>query len=87
VPYLFAIVGDPELSGEMVGERIDDGPVKATALFARSTRALGKRDLEDLVVAHLAESGSPAYSEARARIERADWYVLSARKAHMLLRE
>lgn len=87
LPYIFAIVGDPELGGEVVGDQLDDHVVTAAALVVRSPKASGKRDLEDSVVNYLVESDDQAYLAARARIERADWYVLSARRAQTLLRE
>ncbi len=87
LPYIFAIVGDPELSGDTVGEQLDHQIVRAVALFVNSPRASGKRDLEDAVVRYLVSSRDELYVSTYDRLFAAEWFVLSARRADKLLRE
>lgn len=87
LPYIFAIVGVHGLTAEAVGERLSPQFVELVALLHESSKATKKRDVEDAVVNHLAETNDPVFSEMYERVRRADWYILSANKAVKLLRE
>lgn len=86
IPYLFVIVGVPHLTGVVAGAVVPDDLVHIVAL-CRS----GKRDIEERVVRLLlqreAEDGDTQFAVFRTQIESATWYVLSARRADILLRE
>jgi hypothetical protein len=91
LPYVFAIVSVPGLKAETVGETAREGLVHLAA-FAYTAKTGGKRDVEDAIVRHLIEDQQPADVAERiatfaARIEGAEWRVISARKADLLLRE
>jgi hypothetical protein len=86
LPYIFVIVGVPGLTGETIAPAIEDNIVKPLAWLTAS-RIGGKRNLEDRVVAKVVEARSPAYTAAYDRIRSAEWFVLSARRADLLLRE
>lgn len=87
LPYFFAIVGVPELSGEGIGRIFPSDLVQAVALIHQAPRATGKRDFEDAVVRHVVERRYPVFEETYNQIIKAEWYMLSARKADKLLRE
>ncbi|MGH2361956.1 MAG: hypothetical protein ACRDGM_15635 [bacterium] len=91
LPYVFAIVSVPGLTAESVGTIVPTRLVHLAA-FAYAAKAGGKRDVEDAVVRHLIEDQQPEEVAERVatfsvRIERAEWRVISARKADKLLRE
>ena len=91
LPYLFAVVGVAGLTGARVGEAVPQDMVRLNALVLASTMS-GKRDLEDRIVRHLldvpqAEQVQVSVDEFRRQIEQADWRVISARRADLLLRE
>ena len=86
IPYLFVIVGVPNLTGVVAGAAVPDDLAQIVALCSS-----GKRDVEERVVRFLlqreAEHGDPDIATFRTQIESATWYVLSARRADILLRE
>ncbi|MEW6755537.1 MAG: hypothetical protein AB1505_31845 [Candidatus Latescibacterota bacterium] len=85
LPYFFAIVGVPDLTGAVVGNDLPSLLVETVALVAQA-KAGSVRGLEDAAVNYLVCSGDAAFGKTLDRIQQADWYVLSARRAHMLLR-
>lgn len=87
LPYLFAIVGVPNLSGEVVGGSIPTELVDAARLIHQAPRATGKRDFEDTVIDYLVKRHHPVFGQTHAQIVNVDWFILSARKANKLLRE
>jgi hypothetical protein len=92
LPYIFAIVGVPGLTGGSVGAAIPEDLTHLVSLVHASTRVAGKRAIEERVVASLieveqAEPFRSALAGYRDRIEAAEWRVLSARRANRLLRE
>ncbi len=87
LPYTFAIVGVPELSGEIVGGMLPDDLVGIAGLVHRTTKVGNKRDFEHHVVAYCVRSKQPAFDGTYQHIFRAHWHILSARKANKLLRE
>ena len=86
LPYLFAVVGVPHLSGAVVGESLPPDLVRSAALIHQAPKAQGKRDFEDRLVQYVAQEKLPIYLETCDSIGAAEWYVLSARKAHDLLK-
>ncbi len=92
IPYLFVIVGVPDLTGAVVGGVIPQAMVEFSAFIHAAPKAEGKRPVEEAIVRRmLAEDQPPAILEAVTgfgkRIADATWYVLSARRADKLLRE
>ena len=92
LPYLFAIVGVPGLTGSSVGAAITDELAHLVSLVHASPRVQGKRDIEERVVSHLLDAEQPEpfrsrLTKYRRDIEEAEWRVLSARRADHLLRE
>jgi hypothetical protein len=87
LPYFFAIVGVPNLTGESVGRDIPPFLVETVALIDQAPKGKSKRDLEDAVVERLVQDNNPVFQKTLERILTADWYVLSARRADKLLRE
>jgi hypothetical protein len=86
LPYLFAVVGVPALSGDVVAADRPSDLAEAVALTHQSKRATGKRDFEDAVVASIVRAHGHAFRRTDEPIVRAQWYMLSARKADKLLR-
>ncbi len=87
LPYIFAIVGVPHLTGAAVSRRVPDALGVAAAIVAEAPGMSRARDFEDEVVRFLVESGSPVFTDTLGEIRQANWYVLSARRAFSLLRE
>jgi hypothetical protein len=87
LPYFFAIVGVPELTGEVVGRSFPLRFIEAVALMHQAPRARRIRDFEDAVIEHSVQARSSEFEETYHRILNADWYILSARKANQLLRD
>lgn len=87
LPYIFAIVGVPHLTGAVVAQRLPEALGEAAAIIAEAPGMTRARDFEDEVVRHLVDANSPVFTETLREIEHAQWYVLSARRAFALLRE
>ena len=87
LPYFFAIVGVPNLTGASVGGDIPPFLIETVALIDQAPKGKSKRDLEDAVVESLVTNGNPVFKKTLERIISVDWYVLSARRADKLLRE
>jgi hypothetical protein len=92
LPYLFAIVSAPGLTGGRAGAAIPEDLVHYVSLAHQAPKFPGKRSLEESVVSHLlaVPQSEPFGSEVRALrtgIQTAEWRVLSARKADQLLRK
>jgi len=91
LPYIFAVVGVAGLTGALVGQAIPDDLVHLNSLILGS-KISGKRDVEDRIVLYLLdrpqqESVWASIAEFSRQIKGADWRVISARKADLLLRE
>ena len=80
LPYFFAIVGVPHLTGAVVGEGIPQSMIELVALVQQSKRATRKRDIEDAVVNFMVASEDATYRNTLSRILDSNWYVLSARR-------
>ena len=87
LPYFFAIVGVPNLTGESAGRDIQPFLVETVALIDQAPKGKSKRDIEDAAVETLVQNQNPVFQKTLERILSADWYVLSARRADKLLRE
>jgi hypothetical protein len=92
LPYIFVIVGVPGLTGSVVGAAVPSDFVDLCALVRDAKALTGVRTVEDQIVDRLAEEPETfgldaALREFRSRIEQANWYVLSARRAFQLLVE
>ena len=86
LPYVFAIVGVPHLTAISIRDHFADDDIQIVALISKSERVSGKRNFEERVVARIVTERSRAFTEVYERIRSAQWYVLSARKADILLR-
>lgn len=87
LPYFFAVVGVPELSGELVGQQIASHLVDTVAAVHQAPRGRSKRHVEDCVVEYLTEQHHSVFEGTLQQILAAEWYILSARRADKLLRE
>lgn len=87
LPYFFTVVGVPSLSGKIIGAQIPEEILNLSVLYASSRRPTKKRDYEDTVVRYLISENSDVVQRTLAEIKRADWYMLSARRADNLLRQ
>jgi len=87
LPYIFTIVSVPNLTAVSIQDQLPADDIQIVALFSKSERVSGKRNIEDKVVERIVEAKSAAFTAVYDRIREAPWYVLSARKADNLLRE
>jgi hypothetical protein len=87
LPYVFAIVGVGGLTAETVGALIPDTHIDAMALVRSSNAVEKKRNIEDAIVDYEVVTGTPVFVQTFDAIVKADWYILSARRADNLLRE
>ncbi len=87
LPYFFAIVGVPNLTGLSVGLDIPPLLIETAALIDQAPKGRSKRDIEDAIVQNLVQADHRVFQMTLEQILRADWYVLSARRADKLLRE
>lgn len=91
LPYIFVIVGVPGLTGGSVGSIIPHDLIHLAALPRLMSAVTGIRQIEDRIVDAVTRSPSDfgledALSGYAGLIQQADWYVLSARRADLLLR-
>lgn len=86
LPYFFAIVGVSNLSGETVGAKLSAEHLELVAML-HGSKAGGKRLIEDRIVDVLVQDKDPVFVETFEQISKADWYVLSAKRANRLLYE
>lgn len=87
LPYLFAIVGVPHLSGAVVGAALPERLLASAALMHQAPKGRAKRDFEDRLVDYVVGKQLPVFAETERRIADAEWFILSARRADRLLRE
>jgi hypothetical protein len=84
LPYFFAIVGVPNLTAAAVGKRFPPEMVDALAIIL-AAGAPHQRPLEDALIEAAVRETVPVFKETYDQIAAADWYVLSAKRAHKLL--
>jgi hypothetical protein len=87
LPYIFVVVGVPNLTAVSVQSELAPQDTEIIALMSKSTRVSGKRNIEDKVVDRIVAQNSPAFARVYDQIRAAEWFILSARKADKLLRE
>lgn len=56
-------------------------------IVAATASGIGKQSIEDALIDSVVKQNLPVYQQTLGKIEKADWYILSARKAHLLLKE
>jgi hypothetical protein len=86
LPYFFAVIGVPDLTGESVGARLP-APLLRVAAVVLSSKASGKREFEDRIVESLVRSADDLFRGTFDIVRAAPWYMLSARRAENLLKE
>jgi hypothetical protein len=92
LPYIFVVVGVPNLTGAVVGDTMPTDVIEFATMARHSARFHGKRKVEDAIVqaitAQPADFGlSDTLNGFLAQIRNAIWRVISARRADALLRE
>jgi hypothetical protein len=85
LPYFFAIVGVRHLTAETVGDSLREDLLDAAALMHQAPKHPSVRGFEDAIVDHLVATKHATYTDTLQKIQKADWYILSARRADMLL--
>jgi len=85
LPYIFVIVSATDLKADTVGASMPAKLLDFASWVTASTKVSGKRDIEDRIVEHLRREEHSVFKSTLDRIAKADWYVLSARKADKLL--
>lgn len=85
LPYIFVIVGVFDLSGEVIADQIAADLIESVAVLYEAGRRPSIRAFEDDVIAHIVRTRAPSFESAFLRLKAADWYVLSARKAFLLM--
>jgi hypothetical protein len=91
LPYLFAIVGVPGLTGAAVGAAIPEDLAHLGAVVQSARKLQGKRGVEEAIVAYLSQHSADGpfrtmVLDLISQIESAEWRIISARKADQLLR-
>lgn len=87
LPYFFAIVGVSDLTAAVVGDRLPRDVTETVSFLGRVPRKPRIRALEDAAVEYLIDSNAAVVAATIDQIRQADWYMLSARRAHRLVRE
>lgn len=87
LPYFFAIVGVSDLTAAVVGNQIPQDVTEAVSYLGQARRKPPIRAIEDAAVEYLIRSKAPVVINTVDAIRKADWYMLSARRADKLLRE
>ncbi|PZR74631.1 MAG: hypothetical protein DLM73_07580 [Chthoniobacterales bacterium] len=92
LPYIFVVVGVPNLTGAVVGAAIPPELIEFATMARHAPRLEGKRKVEDAIVSALtsrpADFGlSQTLDGFLEQIRNAVWRVLSARRADELLRK
>jgi hypothetical protein len=92
LPYIFVIVGVPNLTGTVVGEGLPPEIIEFATRTRTSAGFPQKRKVEDAIVKAITSRPSDfglasTIKGFRNRIKDARWRVLSARRADQLLRE
>lgn len=91
LPYIFVVVGVPNLTGTVVGAAIPPDVAEFATLVRYATRVEGKRRVEDAIVeaitSGLGDFGlRDTLNGFLEQIRNAGWRVISARRANDLLR-
>jgi hypothetical protein len=86
LPYLFVVVTGSDISAESIGNMLPAVFVQA-AHFGRQIITTGKRALEENIVQRFIATDRERFAKIVDAIERARWYVFSARRAQELMKE
>jgi hypothetical protein len=86
LPYIFAIISVPDVSARETGMLVPESAIRTLA-FLRYAKVAGMRDLEDRLVKSFIEKGAEPYAATYQKVLKAEWRILSARKAANLLRD
>jgi hypothetical protein len=87
LPYFFAVASVPNLTAVSIQNQLPANEVEIVALVSKSERVTGnKRKMEEKVVERVVSAHGPAFADLYKRIRDTDWHIISARKAHELLR-
>ena len=92
LPYIFVVVGVPNLTGSVVGATIPANVIEFATMAKHAPRVQGKRKIEDSIVQAITSRSSDFQLGSTLdgfleQIRNATWRVLSARRADLLLRE
>jgi hypothetical protein len=86
LPFLFIVVSVPGLSTATVGANAPADFLGFFELLTQATGIEGKRNIQDRVIDLLESSSHPYFAQVLSEIEHGRWFVLSARRANILLR-
>lgn len=91
LPYIFVVVGVPNLTGAVVGATIPADIAEIATRIRHATRVQGKRKVEDAIVEAITSRPrdfglSETLDKFLMQIRNAGWRVISARRANDLLR-
>lgn len=86
LPYIFAIISVPNVSARETGALLPEASIRTLA-FLRHAKVGGMRDFEDRLVKSFIDTKAEAYSATYQKVLRAEWRILSARRAANLLRD
>lgn len=86
LPYLFVVVTGSDISAESIGNMLPLVFVQA-GHFGKQIISAGKRALEEHIVQRFIATDKDRFAKIIDAIERARWYVISARRAQELMKE
>ncbi len=86
LPYIFAIISVPDVSARETGMLVAENSIRTLA-FLRHAKVAGMRDLEDRLVKSFIDKGAEPYAATYQKVLKAEWRILSARRAANLLRD
>ena len=86
LPYIFAIISVPGVSAMETGTLVPKNSIRTLA-FLRHAKVAGMRDLEDRLVKAFIDKGAEPYTATYQKVLKAEWRILSARRAANLLRD
>lgn len=84
LPYLFVIVSAGGMRAEEIGDQIPEDLVRLPVLLREAEKS-GIRTLEERIVEYLRRENHPVFNSTHEQIEKAKWYILSAKRAEDLL--
>jgi hypothetical protein len=87
LPYLFAIVGVRSMTAENIGSEVPSAYTGALAFMYSASTSTGIRNFEDALVDLVVRAELPVFSHVFHEIKNARWYVISARRAHELVKQ
>ena len=86
LPFCFAIVGVPGLTGDAVGGLFPNDLLTVATLVHASPRLTAKRKFEDAIIDYAVRIPLALYETTYQQVRQAQWYILSARRAEDLLK-